>query len=97
MTFFTIECTKSLKSCFIKADSLDEILQKSIEKLKLPDGNYSVVMEDKKTEVDENVMEYASQGPHMKLFILINDDENNSMHENANKEKGKYLITCLYF
>ena len=69
MPFFTIECEKSLKSCFIKADSLDEILLKSIEKLKLPDANYSVVMEDKKTEVDEDVMEYVSQGSHETFYF----------------------------
>lgn len=96
MPFFKIECTKSSKSVMIKAESTDEILKKSIEKLKLPDKYYSVVLEDKKTEVDDDVFEYATQSSTlMKLFIVTEDTCTEDI-EKTNNGEGKYKNIFLF-
>lgn len=91
MPFFTIEYANSSKSCFIKADSLDDIIPRSREKLQLPDADYRIVLDDKKTKVDEDVIEFASQTPHttLKLFIMTNDESNN-IHDNMKNKESKY-------
>ncbi|XP_008210612.1 uncharacterized protein LOC100679989 isoform X2 [Nasonia vitripennis] len=88
MPFFTIEFANSSESCFIKADSLDDIITGTREKLELPDANYKVVLEDKKTKVDDDFIEYASQNPKeiMKLFMMTHDESHNTNNNTKDKE-----------
>ncbi|XP_031784021.1 programmed cell death 6-interacting protein isoform X3 [Nasonia vitripennis] len=88
MPFFTIEFANSSGSCFFKADSLDDIITGTREKLELPNADYKVVLEDKKTKVDDDFIEYASQNPKeiMKLFMMTHDESHNINNNTKDKE-----------
>ncbi|KAJ8667820.1 hypothetical protein QAD02_009483 [Eretmocerus hayati] len=72
MPFFKIELFDGSQSVMFKAESIEEILDKSTERMGLlKEGvNYDILLDDKKTKIDEDVIEFAKVSATLVQLIL---------------------------
>ncbi|KAJ8666338.1 hypothetical protein QAD02_008000 [Eretmocerus hayati] len=76
MPFFKVHTADGSKCSMVKADTADQVISGARKKLGLPDTTEcKLVMQDRKSPLDDDVVEFASAQANMLEIILIIDEE----------------------